>query len=128
MRTSFSLLATLSCLLLAPATLAQYGPDNTANPQDNTPYGTPANPPGNGNDGTPSQDNNEYPASAPTAASPDQTPGEQPEPGSCAARMKEYLDSLACFEPYRHGPHVIDIEAYKHCKVVKEPADCRTEP
>lgn len=41
----------------------------------------------------------------------------------CRAAWKAYLNSLACFAPYRHSAHVLDIEAFKHCKVVKEP-DC----
>ena len=43
---------------------------------------------------------------------------------SCAARMKAYQDSLACFAPYRHSANVTDPEAYNHCKSVPEPTDC----
>jgi len=43
---------------------------------------------------------------------------------SCAARMKAYHDSLACFAPYRHSANVTDPEAYNHCKSVPEPTDC----
>lgn len=41
----------------------------------------------------------------------------------CRAQWKAYLNSLACFAPFRHSAHVLDIEAFKHCRVVKEP-DC----
>jgi hypothetical protein len=121
MRTSLSILASV---LLAPyLALAQYGPDNTpANTQGNGAYRAPATP----------QNNNGYPASgnlnaASAPAAPGAAPGENLTPAACHARMQEYLASLACFEPYRHGPHVIDIEAFKHCKVVKEPTDCEAQ-
>ncbi len=116
MRTSLSLLASL--LLATGPVLAQYGPDNT---------------PGNGAYGAPTQQNNNgYPASAnnnaaSAPAAPSAAPGENLTSAVCHARMQEYLASLACFEPYRHGPHVIDIEAFKHCKVVKEPTDCEAQ-
>lgn len=58
------------------------------------------------------------PASRPTAKADD---------NSCAARIKAYHDSLACFAPYRHNANVVDVEAYKHCKVVAEPTDCESD-
>lgn len=50
-------------------------------------------------------------------------PAKPADDNSCAAKMKAYQESLACFAPYRHSANVIDVEAYKHCKVVAEP-DC----
>ncbi len=41
----------------------------------------------------------------------------------CRARNQRYLDSLACFAPYRHGT-ILDPEAFNHCQVVKQPTDC----
>jgi hypothetical protein len=88
-------------------------------------------------DGNPPPVNRESPAqpdngaaSAPAAlAAPpaNHTPGVEETAASCRARWKEYRDSLACFAPYRHSQHVLDVEAYKHCKVVKEPTDCPPE-
>lgn len=59
--------------------------------------------------------------SAPTTPSADEPLDVEDSDANCRAAWKEYLDSLACFAPYRHSAHVLDIEAFKHCKVVKEP-------
>ncbi len=113
MRTSLFMLVSLPWLLAVPLTaLAQGGYGDNAPP----PAAVPNNTPGPGNRG---------PASAPAATLPtDHTPGVEEQQASCRARRKAYQDSLACFAPYRHSAHVLDIEAYKHCKVVKEPTDC----
>jgi hypothetical protein len=114
MRTSLFMLASLPWLLIAPGlALAQgNGYGENAPPTAAPPQGKPG--PGNGGA-----------ASAPPATLPaDHTPGVEETEASCRARRKAYEDSLACFAPYRYGRHVIDIEAFKHCKVVKEPTDC----
>ncbi len=116
MRTILCMLVSTPWLLLAPS--PAQAQDNE-NPPPVT-YENPA-PPDNA------------PASAPAATVPAATPPSNDTPGveetaaSCRARWKEYRDSLACFAPYRHSEHVIDIEAYKHCKVVNEPTDCPQE-
>lgn len=87
------------------------------------------------------QDSNSGTPQAPPTPSPTPTPSPMPTPAApptpsaaapenyeqsdaiCRAQWKAYLKSLACFAPYRHSAHVIDVEAFKHCKVVKEP-DC----
>jgi len=61
---------------------------------------------------------------APKPAASHRLPGDTGGDNSCAARIKAYQDSLACFAPYRHSATVIDVEAYKHCKVAAEPTDC----
>jgi hypothetical protein len=72
------------------------------------------------------------PVPAGTAAAPAPRPAakgggtstDTADSNSCAARMKAYQDSLACFAPYRHNANVTDPEAYNHCKSVAEPTDC----
>lgn len=65
-------------------------------------------------------------ASAPAALPSGQIPADEEKKAICRARRKAYLKSLKCFEPYRHG-RFLDVEAYKHCKVLKEPTDCPPE-
>lgn len=51
----------------------------------------------------------------------------QPKPGesACEAKWREYNESYACFDPYRMVGGRIRPEAFKACKVVKEPEPCR---
>jgi hypothetical protein len=68
------------------------------------------------------------PAPPPPAPAPAATGGasssDTTDSNSCAARMKAYQDSLACFAPYRRSATVTDPEAFTHCKSVPEPTDC----
>lgn len=99
MRTSVCMLLASGCLLLA------------SGPSQAQPAGYP--PPAG------------MPASAPAATLPaNHTPSTDELAASCRARWNAYRESLECFAPYRRSEHVIDIEAYKHCQVVKEPTDC----
>ena len=50
------------------------------------------------------------PASSVPATPSTQEPADvQDSEANCRAAWKEYLDSLACFAPYRHSAHVLDI-------------------
>ncbi len=40
----------------------------------------------------------------------------------CPALWRRYLDSQACFEPYRLANGGLKPEAFRHCKVVVSPA------
>lgn len=105
MRTSLCMLLSSACLLLASG-LSQAQP-----------AGYPP-PPAQGQQAP-------MAASAPITPPPaNHTPTVDETEASCRARWKAYRASLECFAPYRRSEHVIDIEAYKHCKVVKEPTDC----
>jgi hypothetical protein len=62
-------------------------------------------------------------ASAP-APPPPPTPSVTERSADCAARMRAYQESQACFAPYRINANVMDPEAFKHCTAVPEPTDC----
>ncbi|MDQ2736391.1 MAG: hypothetical protein M3Y55_15690 [Pseudomonadota bacterium] len=47
---------------------------------------------------------------------------QQPTASECAALRKKYLDSQACFEPYRLAHGGLRREAFKHCKSVVDPS------
>jgi hypothetical protein len=36
-------------------------------------------------------------------------------------KLREYLDSEACFERYRNVNHSIKVEAFQHCKELPDP-------
>lgn len=36
-------------------------------------------------------------------------------------KLREYLDSEACFERYRNVNHSLKVEAFKHCKDMPDP-------
>jgi hypothetical protein len=36
-------------------------------------------------------------------------------------KLREYLDSEACFERYRNVNHSLKVEAFKHCKELPDP-------
>ncbi len=63
-------------------------------------------------------------ASAPAATPAPPTPSVDERSADCAARMRAYQESQACFAPYRINANVMDPEAFKHCTAVPEPTDC----
>ncbi|HKB59821.1 MAG TPA: hypothetical protein VKC56_07210 [Gallionellaceae bacterium] len=108
MRNTLSVACSIAWLLAMPGlAAAQYdnGGTSQAAPAPQSPA-TPQAPPA---------------PSAPPTPSAEEPLNVEESDANCRAAWKEYLASLACFAPYRHSAHVLDIEAFKHCKVVKEP-------
>ena len=113
MRTTLFMLLSACALVLAPLAASAADEENAA-PVNNHAASAPA-----------SAAASAPPETAREPLPPDAT--QEQRQADCRARLKEYQDSLACFAPYRHSAHVIDVEAYKHCKVVAEPTDCLAE-
>ncbi|MDQ2928674.1 MAG: hypothetical protein M3R22_11025 [Pseudomonadota bacterium] len=68
------------------------------------------------------------PANRPTTAG-SLSGSQQPTTSECAALRKLYLDSQACFEPYRMAHGGLRREAFKHCKNVVDPSPrCGDQP
>jgi hypothetical protein len=49
------------------------------------------------------------------------TPGEAAR-DDCAERQRRYLQSQACFAPYRLANGGLDAEAFRHCTEVQDPS------
>ena len=58
----------------------------------------------------------------PTESAPPSRPAAGSRSSDCAELQRRYLESQACFAPYRLANGGLDADAFRHCAVVQDPS------